>query len=110
MITLELAHPNCVCVKYSFFSEGDKVKKKKNELQLQLQLQFLFFVKKKKKDEVFLNIVMDYMSDNLYQVIKHFRRQGKQFPNLLIKLYSYQMFRSLAYIHALGICHRDIKP
>ncbi len=22
----------------------------------------------------------------------------------------YQMFRSLAYIHALGICHRDIKP
>lgn len=22
----------------------------------------------------------------------------------------YQLFRSLAYIHALGICHRDIKP
>jgi glycogen synthase kinase 3 beta len=22
----------------------------------------------------------------------------------------YQMFRSLAYIHAIGICHRDIKP
>jgi glycogen synthase kinase 3 beta len=27
-----------------------------------------------------------------------------------LQLYMYQMFRSLAYIHAIGICHRDIKP
>jgi serine/threonine protein kinase len=27
-----------------------------------------------------------------------------------VQLYTYQMMRSLAYIHALGICHRDIKP
>ena len=30
--------------------------------------------------------------------------------NFFIKLYAYQMCRSLAYIHALGITHRDIKP
>jgi len=29
---------------------------------------------------------------------------------LQIKLYMYQLLRSLAYIHSVGICHRDIKP
>lgn len=31
-------------------------------------------------------------------------------PNILVKLYAYQIMRSLAYIHSIGICHRDIKP
>ena len=31
-------------------------------------------------------------------------------PILYVKLYAYQLCRSLAYIHGLGICHRDIKP
>jgi glycogen synthase kinase 3 beta len=31
-------------------------------------------------------------------------------PILQVKLYMYQLLRSLAYIHSVGICHRDIKP
>ena len=28
----------------------------------------------------------------------------------MVKLYAYQSFRALSYIHSLGYCHRDIKP
>jgi serine/threonine protein kinase len=31
-------------------------------------------------------------------------------PPILVKVYAYQLVRALAYIHAVGICHRDIKP
>ena len=31
-------------------------------------------------------------------------------PLLYVKLYLYQLSRALSHIHALGICHRDIKP
>lgn len=29
---------------------------------------------------------------------------------MFLQLYTYQLMRSLAYIHGEGICHRDIKP
>lgn len=29
---------------------------------------------------------------------------------ILPQVYMYQLFRSLAYIHSQGVCHRDIKP
>lgn len=31
-------------------------------------------------------------------------------PLVEVKLYMYQVFRALTYLHAQGICHRDIKP
>lgn len=81
-----LHHPNCVEMRQSFYTNGDK------------------------PDEVYLNVVMDYIPDTAYKVMKQYLKMKQMVPNLIVKLYSYQLLRSIAYIHALGLCHRDIKP
>lgn len=62
------------------------------------------------KDEVYLNLVMKYMPETLYRASRHYAKVKQQMPMQQIKLYMYQLFRSLAYCHSLGICHRDLKP
>ncbi|KAJ3204754.1 regulator of ime2 [Clydaea vesicula] len=79
-------HPNIVALKAFFYSNGDK------------------------KDEVFLNLVLDFVPETIYRASRHYSKIKQTMPMLCIKLYMYQLFRSLAYIHTLGICHRDIKP
>ena len=62
------------------------------------------------QDEIYLNVVMDYVPETVYRALKHYNKMKQPVPMILIKLYAYQTFRALAYIHALGYCHRDIKP
>jgi len=82
----ELDHANVVKMKHYFVSQGESA------------------------DEVYLNVVMDFIPETLYRVLKFYVKMKQPFPNILVKLYAYQMFRGLAYIHCLGITHRDIKP
>jgi glycogen synthase kinase 3 beta len=77
-------HPNIVTLKDSFYETQD--------------------------DDVFLNLVLDYVPKNLYEVSSVYVKQKRQMPLIYIKLYIYQLCRALAYIHSMGICHRDIKP
>lgn len=81
-----VSHPNVVDLKAFFYSNGEK------------------------KDEVFLNLVLDYVPETIYRASRYYAKLKQSVPMFNIKLYMYQVFRSLAYIHALGICHRDIKP
>lgn len=82
----ELNHPNVIKLRQAFYTPGDK------------------------QDEIYLNVVMDYIPDTLSRIIRQYYKAKTTMPVLLVKLYAYQMLRSLAYIHTIGICHRDIKP
>lgn len=50
------------------------------------------------------------MPETVYRASRHYVKLKQPMPMLQIKLYMYQLMRSLAYIHSVGICHRDIKP
>jgi len=81
-----VAHPNVVDLKAFFYSNGDK------------------------KDEVYLNLVLEFVPETVYRASRHYSKLKQAMPMLQVKLYMYQLLRSLAYIHSVGICHRDIKP
>ncbi|PWZ21238.1 Shaggy-related protein kinase GSK4 [Zea mays] len=63
------------------------------------------------RDELFLNLVMEFVPESLYRVLKHYSNMNQRMPLIYVKLYTYQIFRGLAYIHTVpGVCHRDVKP
>ncbi|CAE6468875.1 unnamed protein product [Rhizoctonia solani] len=69
-------HPNVVDLRAFFYSSGDK------------------------KDEVYLNLVLEYVPETVYRTSRHYVKLKQPIPNLQIKLYMYQLLRSLAYIHS----------
>ncbi|XP_051863274.1 protein kinase shaggy isoform X7 [Drosophila albomicans] len=75
-----------------------------------VKLLYFFYSSGEKRDEVFLNLVLEYIPETVYKVARQYAKTKQTIPINFIRLYMYQLFRSLAYIHSLGICHRDIKP
>lgn len=49
-IMRELHHPNLVTLRHAFFTQGDK------------------------KDEIYLNVVMEYIPETVFRVIKHYNK------------------------------------
>ncbi|KAK0799006.1 glycogen synthase kinase 3 [Friedmanniomyces endolithicus] len=97
-------HPNIVELKAFYYSNGDRVRDHDNLMGMQTALM------EAQKDEVYLNLVLEFVPETVYRASRHFNKLKTTMPILEVKLYTYQLFRSLAYIHSQGICHRDIKP
>mmetsp|Transcript_14979 Transcript_14979/g.25585 ORF Transcript_14979/g.25585 Transcript_14979/m.25585 type:complete len:365 (-) Transcript_14979:734-1828(-) len=81
-----LDHPNICKLKNCFYTSGDK------------------------PDEVYLNLVLEFIPETVYRVGRYYAKMKQSVPMLYIKLYMFQLFRSLGYMHSFGTCHRDIKP
>ncbi len=97
-----VSHPNVVDLRAFFYSNGDKVRHCFHTDSSSLILP--------QKDELYLNLMLEYVPETVYRASRHYAKLKQPMPMLQIKLYMYQLLRSLAYIHSVGICHRDIKP
>ncbi|KAJ1988576.1 glycogen synthase kinase 3 [Dimargaris cristalligena] len=75
-----------------------------------VELKAYFYAQGENKDDVYLNLVLEYVPETVYRVTRQYSRLKQSVPIFHVKLYMYQLFRSLAYIHSIGVCHRDIKP
>ncbi|OHT06172.1 CMGC family protein kinase [Tritrichomonas foetus] len=64
----------------------------------------------RKPKEVYLNLVMDFLPMSLHQFNMNYRKERKYPPLLYVKLFAFQMFAGLNYLHSIGITHRDLKP
>ena len=71
---------------------------------------FCFHSRGEAADEVYLNLVMDYIPETIHKCLRTYAKASKLLPLLMTKAYMYQIARSLNYLHTLGVAHRDIKP
>ncbi|PWZ33124.1 hypothetical protein Zm00014a_028341 [Zea mays] len=93
-----LDHPNVVALKHCFFSTTEK-------------------------DELYLNLVLDYVPKIVHRVVKHHNKMHQHMPLIYVKLYMYQFFFRIDFVLVFGryvehwltfmvlsVSARDIKP
>ncbi|AGO12723.1 AaceriADR253Wp [[Ashbya] aceris (nom. inval.)] len=76
-----------------------------------VDLRYHFYESEPQTNEVYLNLILEYMPQSLYQRLRHFVTGRLLMPRDEIKVYMFQLFKSLNYLHRVArVCHRDIKP
>ena len=84
----KVKHPNVNNLKHCFYTSGDK------------------------PEELYLNLVLDFVPDTLLRFSKMFSQQREYIPLTYVRVFLFQLCRALAFLHRprLNIAHRDIKP
>ena len=59
-------HPNVVRLRHSFFSTTEK-------------------------DELYLNLVLEFVPETVYRALKHYTKMNQHMPIILVQLYTYQV-------------------
>lgn len=74
-----LDHPNVIQLKHCFFSTTEK-------------------------EELYLNLVLEFVSETVYRALKYYSRQHQHMPIIFIQLYTYQvsLVETLHYLLGLG--------
>ena len=60
-----------------------------------VQLKHCFYTTTE-KDEVFLNLVLEFVPETVYRIGKHYSKNGQRMPTLFVKLYVYQVGNKVA--------------
>jgi glycogen synthase kinase 3 beta len=82
-----VAHPNVVDFIAFFYSNADKVCSSLSGV-LRRSLELI-----SQKDEVYLNLVLEYMPETVYCSSRHYSTLKQIMPMLQVKLYMYQVSR-----------------
>jgi len=75
-----------------------------------VSLKECFYSSGKNADEVYLNLILEYIPEPLSRFTHNFRKASQFVPLIYVKLFTFQLAKALNYIHRIEICHRDIKP
>ena len=89
----QLKHTNVCELKNCFYSKGDKVCKHTVVSVLHKPYILSAFCQ---PDEVYLNLVLEFVPETIYRIVKHYSRTKRQVPTLYVKVrnFLFSRFRS----------------
>jgi len=105
-IMRKLDHCNIVRLRYFFYSSGEKVRttgrggtagaNEAPDRSCETDRGVLFFPFSSQKDEVYLNLVLDFVPETVYRVARHFNKAKSIIPIIYVKVGS---LRSASGVH-----------